>query len=48
MVFQLAPAVTHGMDQDPRNGFWFTDDGDTVDFCDHSPPTWAESNNGVL
>ena len=48
MVFGLAPAVTRGMDQDPRNGFWFTDEGDLVDFCDHYPPTWAESNDGVL
>jgi hypothetical protein len=46
-TFALGVGVKGGQDPDVNNGFWFTDEGDMVDYVDHYPPTWAKTNQGL-
>ena len=46
--FHLGVSENGTTEHDVNGGFWYTEDGDIVDFCDHYPPTWEESNNGTL
>lgn len=49
MYFGLAPGEGGvGLHQDPRQGVWFTPEGDQVDYDDHYPETWTATNNGTL
>ena len=36
-----------GANDSVEDGFWSTEDGDQVDFWDHYPPTWVDSNDGA-